>query len=51
MRNQKFIVGLDSFSNYELRLDNTVQPVLSKPCIKQAPVLSKHFHFPPIDFT
>ena len=23
MRNQKFIVGLDSFSNYELRLDNT----------------------------
>ena len=28
-----------------------VQPVLNKPCIKQAPVLSKHFHFPPIDFT
>ena len=25
----------------------TVQPVLSKPCIKQAPVLSKHFHPPP----
>ena len=23
MRNQKFIVDLDSFSNYELRLDNT----------------------------
>ena len=30
---------------------STVQPGLSKPCIKQAPVLSKHFHFPPIDFT
>ena len=25
---------------------STVQPLLSKPCIKQAPVLSKHFHFP-----
>ena len=24
----------------------TVQPVLSKPCIKQAPVLSKRFHSP-----
>ena len=30
---------------------HTAQPVLSKPCIKQAPVLSKQFHFPPIDFT
>ena len=30
---------------------NTVQPVLSKPCIKQAPVLSKHFQFPLMDFT
>ena len=26
---------------------NTVQPVLRKPCIKQAPALSKHFHPPP----